>query len=387
MNKNIEQNVVAPPIVAFKDKARLVIPRVSQVFDMTQAVPSYPTFQKIRQRLQLLLADEDVSFYTDVPGLPALRGRIAETHPLTGTIVEDNVLVTAGANHAMYTALTLLFNPGEKVLLLEPYYFNYDMAIKMLSLQPVYHPLSEQDGFRLNAKEVIRSAETAGVSGIILITPNNPTGACYEDAELLQLLEWSSRSGVEILLDETYLRFDPQHLKDKKIGKYLKKTLNIVGSFSKCFSLTGYRVGYYLASEQKIIESLKIQDTLVICAPHIAQLAALCGLDECNEEVDEKVAAISRLEQVLVEQCAGLKHFKLASSGAYFAFLLHPFNPSGCEAACLKIYEHTGILGLPGTVFGDSMGSFIRLAFCNLTESDLISAIRNLIEYDREMTA
>ncbi len=359
MNQEILLNVVAPPIVAFKDKARSIKPLVAQSFDMTQAVPSYPTFQKIRNHIKSLLNDDEVSFYTDVPGLPALRSKIALTHPLADNVCEDNVLVTAGANHAMYTALTLLFNPGEKVLLLEPYYFNYDMAIKMLSLQPVYLPLSEKEGFKLNASDVICKAELEGVRGIILITPNNPTGASYDDCELLELLEWSERSGIEILLDGTYLRFDAQHLKDKTIGRFLDSTLNIIGSFSKCFSLTGYRVGYYLASEYKITQSLKVQDTMVICAPHIAQSAALCGLDECDEEVDEKVQAISCLAKALVEQCMSLNNFKLARSGAYFAFLRHPFNGMECVDACLKLYENTGILGLPGTVFGSSMASYV----------------------------
>lgn len=385
MNKKIFQDVVAPPIVAFKEKARLLTPRVSHIFDMTQAVPSYPTFTKIRRRMQLFLEDEQASFYTDVPGLPALRSKIVGTHPLSNSMTDDNVLVTAGANHAMYTALTLLFNPGDKVLLLEPYYFNYDMAIKMLSLQPIYHPLSESDGFRMNADDVIRHAEEVGVRGTILVTPNNPTGACYEDEQLLRLLQWSSSAGVEILLDETYLRFVSQHLDDASIGSFLEKNLNVIGSFSKSFSLTGYRVGYLLASKLKIMESLKVQDTLVICAPHIAQLAALCGLDECSAEVAEKVAAITHLEQVLIEHCSRLKHFKLVSSGAYFAFVRHPFNHLSCEDACLKLYEHTGILGLPGTVFGGTMEPYIRLAFCNLTESELNLALNLLNTYDREM--
>ncbi len=387
MNRTLLHDVVAPPIVAFKEKARRITPGCGRVFDMTQAVPAYSTFDSIRRRLKAALDDDQVSFYTDVPGLPELRTRIAATHPLTGSFTAENVLVTAGANHAMYTALTLLFNPGEKVLLLEPYYFNYDMAIRMLSLQPVYHPLAETDGFRLNAAAVIRHAEAAGVQGIIVITPNNPTGASYDAAELLQLLEWSSRSGVEILLDETYLRFAPRHLQDQRVGDFLSTTLTLIGSFSKSFSLTGYRVGYLIAAEQKMAEYLKVQDTMVICAPHLAQLAALHGLEACSGDVAAKVAGVARLEQVLTGKSAGLQQFRLASSGAYFAFLRHPFIDLGCEEATLSLYERTGILGLPGTVFGASMTPYIRLAFCNLTEAELLLALENLTLYDREMAA
>lgn len=386
MNFALQNKVVAPPIVAFKDLAKGIKPRVEKVFDLTQAVPSYPTFQPIRERLKQALADESTSFYTEVPGLLKLREKISELHPLKGTFIPDEVLVTAGANHAMYTAFTLLFNPGDRVLLLEPYYFNYDMALKMLSLEPVYLSLSGADGFKLNVEQIIQNAEKDKVKGVVLITPNNPTGACYDSKDILQLADWANKNKIELILDETYMRFDSNHLNREEMGRYIQSSLNIVGSFSKSFSLTGYRVGYFITSKKKMSEALKIQDTLVICAPHHAQIAALYGLEHCESDVKEKVKSFRKLENTLRERCLGLKKFQLCSSGAYFAFLKHPFLHMTSEEACLELYKNTGILGLPGTVFGESMRDYLRLAFCNISEKELEQVLLQLLHYDQELS-
>ena len=102
---------------------------------MSQAVPNVPTPLRLRKRLaDVLVNDPEPSFYTDVPGLPGLRARIASSHRLAGAFGPDNVVVTAGANHAMFTSFLLHFQAGDRVVLLEPYYFNYDMGLKMLGM-------------------------------------------------------------------------------------------------------------------------------------------------------------------------------------------------------------------------------------------------------------
>lgn len=379
-------SVSAPPIPRFRQAAAGLQPIVGKTFDMTQAVPNVPTPLALRKRMaEALVADEELSFYTDVPGLDALRARIATDHALAPALDPAHILITAGANHAMFTAFLLHFQAGDRVALPAPFYFNYDMGLRMLGIEPVHLELREDRGFALDAADAIEQLETHPAKGIVLVTPNNPTGAIYNPREVLKLLEWASPRGIEVILDETYARYDEGHLREPAIARFLGKGLTLVGSFSKVFSLTGYRVGYITCGPDTTREVHKIQDTLVICAPHISQMAALWGLEECEGDVTRFVEMTRRLAGILRERTSGLRAFTLRSCGGFFAYLRHPFDGLDCEAATLRLYEHTGILGLPGTVFGESQTRFIRLAFCNLHPAALEEALANLAAYDRHV--
>ncbi len=384
VNRSLLESVTAPPIVDFRKKASAITPAGVGRYDMSQAVPNVPTPLRLRKRLaEVLIADPEPSFYTDVPGLASLRARIAGSHPLRLSLGPGNVVVTAGANHAMFTAFVLHFQAGDRVVLLEPYYFNYDMGLRMLGMTPSYHALKVEDGFELRSSDLIAFLAREPVKGVVVITPNNPTGATYASAELLTLLRWTSPRGIEIILDETYARYDANHLQDSAIGAFIGKGLTLVGSFSKTYSLTGYRVGYLAAGEAEIEQALKIQDTTIICAPHLSQLAALFGLEDCEEELALQLERTADLGRRFRRLADGLRVFSLASCGAFFAYLRHPHANLTCEEATLELYRSTGILGLPGTVFGRSQTSFIRLAFCNLALNELEAAMASILEYDR----
>jgi len=379
----LSDTVVAPPIVDFRRKAAAITPVGARRYDMSQAVPNVPTPVRLRRRLaDELVANPEPSFYTDVPGLASLRGRIAESHPLGQSFGPDNVVITAGANHAMFTAFLLHFQAGDRVVLLEPYYFNYDMGLRMLGMTPGYCCLSPENGFALQAADLIAFLEQASAKGVVVITPNNPTGATYASGELLALLQWTSPRGIEVILDETYARYDPNHLQNSAIGAFLGKGLTLVGSFSKTYSLTGYRVGYLVGGDAEIEQILKVLDTVIICAPHLSQLAALFGLEDCEEELALQLEKTADLGRRFRRLAGGLRAFSLTSCGAFFAYVKHPYANVTCEQATLELYRHTGILGLPGTVFGRHQRSFIRLAFCNLLPDELEAAGHGLLEYD-----
>lgn len=382
MNHILRDQVAAPPIVDFKVRTQTIRPETNRVFDMTQALPSFPTFNEIRRRLVEDISNDDLSFYTDVPGLLSLRQEIAKHHPLGEGIDTEALMITAGANHAMYTAMTTLFNIGDQVALVEPFYFNYDMGLKMMGLIPVYFPLKPQSGFQLVAEDLILWLENKSVKGVILITPNNPTGAKYAPSELLKLLQWTSKKDIEVIVDETYIHFDPGHLKEPQLTRFIGHGLSLVGSFSKSYSLTGYRVGYWATGAIPMKQALKVQDTMIICAPHIAQRAALHGLQHCGDQVQERATKMAELEIILREECRKLTRFKVHSVGAFFAFMEHPYRNMTATEAAIYVYKKTGILSLPGDVFGSSQSQFLRLAFCNLDKVSLAAALSELQRLD-----
>jgi len=387
VNRSVANFVTAPPIPDFKNRSRNVQPLTGKSFDLTQAVPSYATFAKIKAELAKDLLEGRVDFYTEVPGLLELREKLCEKHPLLQKSDANRTLITAGANHAMMTALMCLLNAGDTVLLPEPFYFNYEMALPMLGLKGVFFQLDAHKGMQLNARDLVAFLETSAreTKALVLITPNNPSGACYSPQEIHELLTWTSPRGIEVIVDETYLRFDPNHLAEPKLRSYLGKGLTLVGSFSKSFSLTGYRVGYLVLSPEQFTQALKIQDTMVICPSHIGQRAAIHGLEHCESDVQFQANRMAKLAQQLQTRLAALKHFQLVSQGAFFAYLKHPFSTMDAETAAITLYRETGILGLPGTTFGKSQQSFIRLSISNLDENQLKEAMDQLVDYDQRV--
>jgi aspartate/methionine/tyrosine aminotransferase len=382
MNPNLVRSADAP-IVAFKAS---LPKRDGEVFDMSQAVPSYPTFRPIVEALKQDLDEFSTGFYTPVEGLSELRQAIVSEHPLGGSVGLEsrNIFITAGANHAMYSALSALFAPGDTVTLIEPYYFNYDMALSMLGLKADYLRLSPADGFRLNPKSVLAHLEAVKSKGIILITPNNPTGAMYSGDSVLELVEGCARLGVEVLLDETYAAFDPMHLQVVEKPKsqwsvYLGKNLTLIGSFSKAFSLTGYRVGYWAMQHHRLGEALKLQDTMVICASSIGQRAALHGLRQCGDLVRQKTKELGIKVGIIEKWFATPRAFQLKSTGPFFAYVEHPWDGLSARQAATKLYLECGILALPGSVFGSSQERYLRLAYENLSYERLEKALTFLV--------
>jgi len=383
MLNNILSQIEIPPILAFKKKASAIEPKQGFVFDMTQAVPSFPTFSKIIDHLRDELLKPENSFYSDVPGDIKLRSEIIKHHPCAKNLSPDDLIITAGANHAAYTALTLHFNIGDKILLPEPYYFNHDMALKMLGLESCHVKMDSANGFQLDADLMIEQFKKTKAKGLILVTPNNPTGVIYKSSEILKLLNWTSTKKIQIIIDETYMRFDKEHLHLSEISKFIGHGLSLVGSFSKTLSLTGYRVGYLIQGVNFFENVLKIQDTMVICAPTLAQKAALFGLKECDQDVQDQIDLINERQRILSESSKNWTRFKLCSFGAYFAFIQHPFEELSSEEAALKLFQETGILTLPGAVFGLGQSRFLRFAYANIHKTELGTALKNLCDFDQ----
>lgn len=384
MNRKIKDSVQAPPIGAFKAQARSLRPQPPRHLDMSQAVPWYPAFPAILARLTEELKAGKLDFYTPVEGSPALREALKTRH-WSRRGASPSAVITAGANQGMYALLTLLFNPGDRVVLPEPYYFNYEMALRMLGLTPVLPALRPDSGYQPEPERLIAAMERQDPAGLILISPNNPTGAVYSPRDMAALLTWARDKGVRVILDETYLAFDPVADEAKEIlCPFLEDTLILLGSFSKAYSLTGYRGGYILLPPSLKQELLKIQDTMVICAPAAAQAAALAGLETGGPELERRREELAGFQREVAKALAGLRVIKLRSIGPFFAYLEFP---GSLEDPALALYRNTGILGLPGLCFGTGQGRAVRLAYANLPGPERQAAMETLKSYDARLFA
>ncbi len=386
------QAAAAPPIAAVHAwVAGRTFPASRPLLDMAQAAPSYPPATALREHLARSVSRAETSSYTEIAGLPSLRrGHAADTARRYGGVVEsDHVVVTAGCNQAFCSVMTALAGPGDEVILPLPYYFNHPMWLEMQGVNAVHVPFNE-DGGGMPRLEDFEHALTARTRAIAIITPNNPTGAVYPAALLADLYELACRRGIALVVDETYRDFladeGPAH--DLFSRAHWEDNLVQLYSFSKAYSLPGYRVGAVICGATLRAELLKIQDCVAICAPRIGQQAALFGLTHLQSWCHDKRRLMhERLEALRRAFAEPGMHYELICSGAYFAYVRHPFADEPAVDVARRLADDHNILCLPGSMFGPSQEGYLRFAFANLEIEETATLVERLRASQRRTSA
>jgi aspartate/methionine/tyrosine aminotransferase len=345
-------------------------PADKPLIDVAQAVPGYPPPKELTDHLAAVVGEAASARYTDVPGLPELRAALAgDMGAFYGAaLAPEDVSITAGCNQAFCLALLALAGAGDEVILPVPYYFNHQMWLEMQGVG-VRH-LS----FRPERGGVPDPAEAAALIGprtraIVLVTPNNPTGAIYPPEVIEEFFHLARRHAIALVVDETYRDFLPQdgapHGLFQKAG--WRDTLVQLYSFSKVYCLTGYRVGSVIAGPEISVEIAKAMDTVSICAPRLGQLAAIYGIRELGGWRRANTALmrgrLAALRKSLARNDLG---YRLVSAGAYFAYLAHPFGARPAMQVARRLADEQNILALPGSMFGPGQEAYLRVAFANV---------------------
>jgi aspartate/methionine/tyrosine aminotransferase len=384
-NMNPELAVTeSPPIPEIQSWAEApAIPAGLPLLDLLQAVPGYPPDSRLVEHLARCFAEPGLSGYTPIQGLPELRRSFAaELSSKYGTeIPPECILITAGCNQAFFAAVIGLARAGESIFLPTPYYFNHRMTLDMLGVRTIHLPARADGGFLPDPQEAAELMES-GTRALVLVSPNNPTGAVYPPGLLERFFELASERRIALILDETYRDFLPADTPRPhdlfRRGDW-ERTLIHLYSFSKVYSLAGYRVGALAASPGFVDQILKVMDCMVICAPHIAQRAALFGIDHLREWRQQKSALmLERVETFRHTVTDRVSGWTIGCMGAYFAYLRHPFrNLTSLQAAHRLAFEQ-GLLVLPGSAFGPGQEDYLRLAFANVASARIPEIARRL---------
>ena len=374
INSNVV-NAVEPPIAEAQSWiSGRTFPKNKPLLNLAQAVPSYPPASSMSKHLADKLNLFETAQYTAIAGIPPLRNSLAShmEHSHGGRINPENVLISAGCNQAFCLTIMAVAKAGDEVILSVPYYFNHMMWLEMLGIKPVLIPF-RKDLSSVPSPEDVEGLITEKTKAIVLVSPNNPTGAIYPSNILSQFFELAHTSKIALVLDETYKDFlttMPPHTIFH--SSCWEETFVQLYSFSKVFSLTGYRVGSIIGGQSIIDAATKVMDTLAICAPRIAQDAALYGLNNLEKWVANKRTGIQeRLNYVNDIFSSNQTSFELISSGAYFAYVKHPFDKIPARDVARHLAEKENILCLPGSFFGPGQEQFLRLAFANATVEEL----------------
>jgi aspartate/methionine/tyrosine aminotransferase len=354
---------------------------------VSQAAPVAPPPVALREAMaDLVLTNDTAHFYGPVLGLPALREELAaaSSRHYGGQVSRAQVCITSGCNQAFAAALAALTDEGDEVIIPTPWYFNHKMWMDMTGVRAVALPVQAD---MLPNPDDAAARITDRTRAIVLVSPNNPTGAEYPAALLRALFDLARARGLKLLVDETYRDFDSRtgapH--DLFTDPDWDDTLVHLYSFSKAFRLTGHRVGALVAAPGLLEEAEKFLDTVTSCPSQVGQHAALWGLRNLGtwlagerDEILARRAAIIDGFPVLAA-----KGWSLKGLGAYFAYVEHPFEVSS-EVFARSLVRSAGILALPATMFtpaDDPSGArHLRIAFANLDRPGLATLFDRLAD-------
>ena len=361
-------------------------PRERTFLNLSQAVPGYAPAEALQAHIASLAARRATSFYTDILGIPPLRAALARRMAGAGGDVDlDDVAITAGGNQAFCVAMNAIARPGDNVIIPMPVFFNHQMWLEMMGIEA--RLLATDAALPLPDPEAAARLIDDRTRAIVLVTPNNPTGAVYPPELIAALCELCEAEGIALVMDETYRDFTatkaPPHALFTRPG--WRDTFIQLFSFSKSYAMTGYRVGSVLAHPRLIAEIEKLVDCVAICAPRIGQDAALFALEELDGWLAEKVELMAgRLKAI----DAALTHPELAyervTSGAFFSWVRHPLPERSAREVARALAGRHDLLVLPGSIFGPGQERMLRLAFANAEAGDMPEVAQRLIESQRD---
>lgn len=377
-------NVHFPPISEVKTWLAERPDKGLELIDLCQAVPDYAPAPELTAHLSQVLHDPLVSKYSPDEGLPEVREAVRDYYgrKYGAVLSPDNFCLTIGASQAFWLAVVTLCQAGDEIVVQAPYYFDHPMALDLLGIRGVYAPYVEADG-GLPDPATIERLISSRTRAILVVSPSNPTGAIAPPELLRELFEVARRHRIALILDETYNEFIPggfrphELFSDPEWGDYFVQ----IASFGKTYALTGYRAGALVASEMFIRHALKAQDTMAVCQPRITQHAVKYGVEHLDGWVSANREMMTRRhDRFRAEFTKTGNRFHLAASGAFFAWVRHPFSGCSGRQVAKRLVDEAAILCLPGEVFGLGLEGFLRLAFGNIREEAIPEAIRRFRE-------
>lgn len=315
--------------------------------------------------------------YTVSLGLPALRSGIAGLYQRWYGVELDpaRVIVTSGSSGAFLLAFTALFDGGDRVGLGEPGYPSYRQILKALDLVPVGIPSRDEN----RLQPVPADLEGLDLQGLIVASPGNPTGTMLDRAALAALMQVSAARGINFVSDEIYhgLHYGERAVSALEIGDQAY----IINSFSKYFSMTGWRVGWMVVPEDHIRTVERLAQNLFICAPHVAQVAALAALD-CVDELEANRATYAENRRLMLEGLPLAGFTKIAPpDGAFYVYADVSDLTEDSLAFSAELLREAGVAVTPGLDFDPVRGGrTLRFSYARTTP-DIVEGLRRLQDY------
>jgi aspartate/methionine/tyrosine aminotransferase len=329
--------------------------------------PSFPTPKSILNHLKQKVDDWNLG-YSPNEGIQKLRKLIAEKSGFE--VTADQICVTVGAEEALFTALMVIMNSGDEVLIPDPGFPAYESIVKIAGGIAKSYQLYRENNFSLKYKHVEKNI-TNKTKAIILNSPNNPSGAVYSSEELMKLAELLEKRSIIAISDEVYRDIYFEERPDS-IANYVHNYV-VVNSLSKSYSMTGWRLGWCIAPPELSKPLANFHQLAVACAPKISQKVALFALKGFAEK--EKMRNIEELRRRrdlamrCVEKYTDLEFVK--PSGTFYLFIdvlsKIPKYGNSLEIS-LSLLSKEKVVTIPGLAFGKGGEGYLRISFASSPE-------------------
>jgi aspartate/methionine/tyrosine aminotransferase len=332
------------------------------VIHMEVGQPSTPAPAGARAALATAM-EKDALGYTVALGLPELRRGIAGLYKRWYDIDLDpgRIVVTAGSSAAFLLSFTALFDAGDRVALGEPGYPSYRQILKALSLTPVGIPTRAEDRYQPRAADM-----PADVQGLIVASPANPSGTMLDHDTLAALIRAAEAQGVSFISDEIYhgLHYEGRAVSALEVSD----EVYVINSFSKYFSMTGWRIGWMVVPEDHIRMVERLAQNMFICPPHASQVAALAALD-CIDELEANRAVYAENRRLMLEGLPKAGFTKIAPpDGAFYIYADVSDLTDDSRAFAAEILDRAGVAVTPGLDFDPARGGqTLRFSYARST--------------------
>ena len=358
--------------------------------NLAQGFPNFAAPQAIKDAAKRAI-DADINQYAITWGAKSLRDALSRTYEeLYGMTVDPETMltVTCGATEAMISTLLALVDPGDEVIVLEPFYENYGPDADIAGARPVYVSLRPPDN--VFDRDELRKAFGPRTKAIIVNTPNNPTGRVFTRDELTFIASLCIEHDVVAVTDEIYehIRYEGEHIPMATLPGMAERTVTISGA-SKTFSVTGWRVGWIVAPPELTEGIRKVHDFVTVGAPAPLQEAVAAGLALGRPYYDSLSAEYRKRRDLLVPALEAAGFAPRKPEGAYYVLCdITPFGFDDDTAFARWLVSEVGVAGVPGSSFYSepALGKhLIRFTFCKT--HDVLTAAAERLMRTRELAA
>ncbi|MDP9472940.1 MAG: pyridoxal phosphate-dependent aminotransferase, partial [Chloroflexota bacterium] len=361
------RDLAPSPTIGVSDRVRTLKAEGVDVIDLGGGDPDFITPQHIRDAAAAAMHAGD-THYVASNGTPAFRQAIADKLRTDNGIEvdpKDGIIVTPGAKAALFEAILALVEPGVDVLILDPAWVSYVPMIEMAGGRAVRVPLNPDDNFRITRNQ-LAAAVTPATRGILVNSPNNPTGRVLDREELDAIAAVAREHDLLVYADEMYEKivFDGhEHISLATLPGMAERTLTFNG-LSKAYAMTGWRLGYVAGPATFVKQIAKVHSHSVTCATSFAQAGGVAALTGPQEFIGEMVGAWDRRRRGISAGLSAVQDITCPlPEGAFYAFAdIRETGMSSIAVADLLLQEaHVAVT--PGIAFGDAGEGHIRLSF------------------------
>lgn len=350
--------------VSYRTRMLEIAAGLEDVIAMGRGDPDFHTPAHVVEAAKAAI-DRNEHHYTHPAGLPQLRQAIADTLRRENGLDygADEVVVTAGAQEAVMLCMLALVDAGDEVLIPSPRFTSYDSAVELCGGVTVPVPTYEKDDFALMPAE-IEARITPRSKVLVLVSPNNPTGAVTPPETIGQIAELAIRHDLIVISDEIYSKLifeGSRHLSIGSLPGMRERTITLNG-FSKSYAMTGWRVGYLAAPQAFVRKIVEPRHTLSINAATPSQWAALAALTGPQDATAAMFEAYRERRAYMMEALDALGFTYGHPGGAFYIYANVSRSGRAAPDFCERLLREARVLVFPGTLFGDDDDRYIRIS-------------------------